>query len=38
MKYEKGSTGVLTERREKTLKAEKPKKVKGLKNTPNSVK
>jgi len=26
MKYEKGSTGVLIERREKTLKAGKPKK------------
>jgi len=31
MKYEKGSTGVLTGKGKKTLKAEKPKKVKELK-------
>jgi hypothetical protein len=37
MKYARGSTGVLTERRKKTLKAEKPKKVKGMKNILNSV-
>lgn len=37
MKYAKGSTGVLTVKREKTLKAEKPIKVMELKNTPDSV-
>jgi hypothetical protein len=37
MKYEKGSAGVLTERREKTLKAGKPKKVMRLKYASDSV-
>lgn len=38
MKYEKGSTFVLTGKWKKTLKAEKSKKVTGLKDTPDSVK